>query len=385
MIEQGIAPSRWDEIAAFLATGGVTDQKKAELWRQAAACRAAGDLRSCLDAYLSAFFKDDEDGYKRLLNGALAKRRPDIEAELYDEQARLDGLRAELKSAATLERSVALAGLVDAIFQRYDTIKAARGILDFDDLIAKTLALLERSDAGWVLYKLDAGIDHILVDEAQDTSATQWGILERLTGEFAVGAGRAASARTFFAVGDEKQSIFSFQGAAPDMFDEMRREFGRAFTAGGRPFAHVRLTESFRSAPGVLSAVDKVFALPEHQSGLVAELDVWMPHEALKKKLPALVEIWPTAGAKARESARDWRLPLDILDEMDPASVVAQRVAQKIALLLAANSGERVFDGASGEKARSRGRHHHSRADARPLLRRRDPGAEAEADSRRRR
>ena len=301
MIEQGIAPARWGEIAAFLATGGVTDQKKAELWRQAAAWRGAGDLRLCLDAYLSAFFKDDEDGYKRLLNGALAKRRPDIEAELYDEQARLDGLRAELKSAATLERSVALAGLVDAIFQRYDTIKAARGILDFDDLIAKTLALLERSDAGWVLYKLDAGIDHILVDEAQDTSATQWRILERLTGEFAVGAGRAASARTFFAVGDEKQSIFSFQGAAPDMFDEMRREFGRTFTAGGRPFAHVRLTESFRSAPGVLSAVDKVFALPEHQSGLVAELDVWMPHEALKKKLPALVEIWPTAGAKARD------------------------------------------------------------------------------------
>ena len=350
MIEQGIAPARLDEIAAFLATGGVMDQKKAELWRQAAAWRGAGDLRLCLDAYLSAFFKDDEDGYKRLLNGALAKRRPDIEAELYDEQARLDGLRAELKSAATLERSVALAGLVDAIFQRYDTIKAARGILDFDDLIAKTLALLERSDAGWVLYKLDAGIDHILVDEAQDTSATQWGILERLTGEFAVGAGRAASARTFFAVGDEKQSIFSFQGAAPHMFDEMRREFGRAFTAGGRPFAHVRLTESFRSAPGVLSAVDKVFALPEHQSGLVAELDVWMPHEALKKKLPALVEIWPTAGAKARESARDWRLPLDILDEMDPPSVVAQRVAQKIALVLAANSRERVFDGASGER-----------------------------------
>ncbi len=105
------------------------------------------------------------------------------------------------------------------------------------------------------------GIDHILVDEAQDTSAAQWRILERLTGEFAVGAGRAASARTFFAVGDEKQSIFSFQGAAPDMFDEMRREFGRTFTAGGRPFAHVRLTQSFRSAPGVLSAVDKVFAL----------------------------------------------------------------------------------------------------------------------------
>ena len=349
MIEMGIAPARWSDIAAFLATGSVTDRKKSELLRQAAAHRAGGDFASSLESYFSIFFTEKEERLKSLLTKALATRRPDIEGELCEEQARLDGLRAEQKSAETLERTVALAGLIDAIFKRYDAVKAARGILDFDDLIAKTLALLERSEAAWVLYKLDAGIDHVLVDEAQDTSAAQWRILERLTGDFAAGAGRAA-ARTFFAVGDEKQSIFSFQGAAPDMFDEMRSEFGRRFTAGGEKFAHVRLTQSFRSAQGVLSAVDKVFALQDHQSGLVAEADVWMPHEALKDKLPSLVEIWPPAGAKAREGARDWRLPLDILDEMDPASAVAQRVAQKIALLLDAGSGERVYDGARGER-----------------------------------
>jgi ATP-dependent helicase/nuclease subunit A len=350
MIEREIAPARWSEIAAFLATGSVTDQKKAELLRRAGAHRAAGDLDSCLDCYLSIFFTEKEERLKSLLTKALATRRPDIEADLNGEQTRLDGLRMERKSAAMLERTVALTGLIDAIFKRYDAFKAARGILDFDDLIAKTLALLERSEAAWVLYKLDAGIDHVLVDEAQDTSAAQWRILERLTGDFATGAGRAA-ARTFFAVGDEKQSIFSFQGAAPDMFDAMRREFERKFTGGGEKFAQVRLTQSFRSARGVLAAVDKVFALLDHQNGLVAESDVWMPHEALKDKLPSLVEIWPPAGAKAREGARDWRLPLDILDEMDPASLVAQRVAQKIALLLDAESGERVYGGASGERS----------------------------------
>ncbi|MGO9675078.1 MAG: double-strand break repair helicase AddA, partial [Methylocella sp.] len=349
MIEQGIAPARWIEIAAFLEAGGERDRTRARAFRQAASHRASGDLESCPGTYLSIFFnQSDDEKTKSLLAKALAKQRPDIEAELYEEQARLDGLRAERKSAATLERTVALAGLIDAIFERYDAIKAARGILDFDDLIAKTLALLERSEAAWVLYKLDAGIDHVLVDEAQDTSAAQWRILERLTGDFAAGAGCATTARTFFAVGDEKQSIFSFQGAAPRMFGEMRREFERKFTGGGEKFAHVRLTQSFRSAPGVLSAVDKVFAPPDHQSGLVEELDVWMPHEALKDKLPGLVEIWPQASANARADARDWRLPLDILDEKDPASLIAQRVAQKIALLLAALSGERVYDSAAG-------------------------------------
>lgn len=348
MIEDGIAPARWREIAAFLETGGATDRKKAALFRQAALHRAEDDPESCLGSYLSIFFKDDDERYISLLTKALAKQRPDIEAEFYAEQERLDLLRAEQKAAATVERTVALAFLVDAIFKRYEAMKAARGILDFDDLVSKTLALLDRSDAAWVLYKLDAGIDHILVDEAQDTSEAQWQILERLTGDFAVGAGRATTPRTFFAVGDEKQSIFSFQGAAPHMFGEMRQKFERRFTGGAETFAHVRLTQSFRSAPGVLAAVDKVFAFPEHQSGLVADLDVWMPHEALKDKLPGLVEIWPPVGVEARESARDWRLPLDILDEVDPASLVAQRVAQKIAALVAEGSKERVYDSAAG-------------------------------------
>jgi ATP-dependent helicase/nuclease subunit A len=348
MMEEGIAPARWSEIAAFLETGGAKDKKRARSFRQAASQRTDGDLESCLGSYLSIFFnQSDDEKTKSLLVNGLANQRPEVAAMLYAEQERLDLLREERKAAATLERTVALAGLIDAIFKRYEAMKAARGILDFDDLVAKTLALLERSEAAWVLYRLDAGIDHILVDEAQDTSAAQWRIIERLTDDFAVGAGRAGAARTFFAVGDEKQSIFSFQGAAPHMFGEMRRQFERKFAAGEEKFAHVQLKQSFRSAPGVLAAVDKVFAHPGHQRGLVAEFDVWMGHEALKNRLPGLVEIWPSVGPEARDDARDWRLPLDILDETDPPSLIAHRVAQKIAQLVADRSCERVIDNAT--------------------------------------
>ncbi|MGH6868944.1 MAG: 3'-5' exonuclease, partial [Methylocella sp.] len=128
------------------------------------------------------------------------------------------------------------------------------------------------------------------------------------------------------------------------MFDKMRRKFETQFTAGAQPFAHVPLTLSFRSAPGVLSAIDKVFEHGDHKAGLVAANDVWRLHQALKLQLPGLVELWPLAAAQSGEDPRAWTLPLDLLDAQDPANVVAQRVAQKIAHLIEPGSNEFVHD-----------------------------------------
>ena len=118
--------------------------------------------------------------------------------------------------------------VAEAVISRYRAEKDRRGLLDYDDLIDKTRALLSNVDAAWVHYKLDLGIDHVLIDEAQDTSPAQWEIIKRITAEFFAGAGaRASIKRTIFAVGDEKQSIFSFQGAAPYAFAESRDHFAR--------------------------------------------------------------------------------------------------------------------------------------------------------------
>ena len=348
MAEQGIAPERWSVIAAILDSGKKLDQVRARRFQQAfSAYRSApsdGSLGTCLDSYLAIFFTTAGTPRVSLVTNDLARAHPEIAAELDAERARLDALRAERKRATTLDRSRALIEVGSAIFKRYREEKTARGILDFDDLIEKTVALLERSDARWVLYKLDAGIDHVLVDEAQDTSEAQWKILEELTGDFAAGRGQSPGPRTFFVVGDEKQSIFSFQGAAPHMFDKMRRKFEAHFTAGAQPFAHVPLTLSFRSAPGVLSAIDKVFEHGDHKGGLVGANDVWMPHQALKHQLPGLVELWPLAAAQSGEDPRAWTLPLDLLDAKDPANLVAQRVVQKIAQFIDPSSDEFVHD-----------------------------------------
>jgi ATP-dependent helicase/nuclease subunit A len=348
MVEDGIAPGRWSVIAAVLDSGKKPDQERARRFRQAfSAYRSApsdGSLETCLDPYLAIFFTTEHTSRVSLVTKDLTSGHPEIEAELRIEQLRLDALRAERKRAATFDRTRALIEVANAIFRRYVEEKAARGVLDFDDLIEKALGLLERSDARWVLYKLDAGIDHILVDEAQDTSEAQWKILEELTGDFAAGRGQSPGPRTFFAVGDVKQSIFSFQGAAPHMFDKMRRKFDAQFTAGAQPFAHVPLTLSFRSAPGVLSAIDKVFEHGDYKRGLVAANDVWMPHQALKHQLPGLVELWPLAAARSGEDPRAWTLPLDLLDAEDPANLVAQRITKKIKHLIEANSNEFVHD-----------------------------------------
>jgi ATP-dependent helicase/nuclease subunit A len=348
MAFNGLTKERCCAIAMVLDSGIKFDKARADFFRQAVSdyrSVAFGSLDPFLTSYLSIFFTTEGTARSSLIAKGLAAEHREIDAELRAEQLRLERLCAERESAATLERTRALITIASAVFKRYAAEKASRGILDFDDLISKTLTLLERSGTSWVHYKLDSGIDHILVDEAQDTSEAQWKILEELTSEFSAGHGRAATPRTFFAVGDEKQSIFSFQGAAPQMFHVMRQKFEWRFKAGAKSFAHIPLTLSFRSVPGVLSAIDRVFEHGDHKSGLVAENDVWMPHEALKRQLPGLVEIWPLVKAGSSDAPSDWRLPLDLLDTRDPANIVAHRIAQKIAQLIDPKSNEFVHGG----------------------------------------
>ena len=154
------------------------------------------------------------------------------------------------------------------------------------------------------------GIDHIPVDEAQDTSPQQWEILQKIAEEFTAGGGQRDKMRTFFAVGDEKQSIFSFQGAAPHMFDMMRKEFEKRAAQAEQNFKRVQLKMSFRSAQGVLTTVDEVFSIEENFRGLSADR-FRHAYEAWKVELPALVEIWEPFIAAPQEEPRDWRLPLD--------------------------------------------------------------------------
>ena len=243
-----------------------------------------------IDALLDAFFikggegdpRGGEKGY--LTTNDLRRKFPSLEADLHREQDRLIALREKRRAAQTLERSDALFRVAKAILSAFARAKAERGALDFDDQIALALALVERSSAAWVLHKLDYGLDHLLVDEAQDTSAEQWRIIAALTAEFFAGAGARSAGRTVFAVGDEKQSIFSFQGAAPEKFAEMKRFFETRHREAKRPFETVPLNVSFRSAPAILAAVDKTFESEEAWRGVAAPGEPYPVHEAIRRR-----------------------------------------------------------------------------------------------------
>jgi ATP-dependent helicase/nuclease subunit A len=178
-----------------------------------------------------------------------------------------------------------------------------------------------------VHYKLDRGVDHVLIDEAQDTSPRQWDIVDRIIAEFTSGEGaRDGVKRTIFAVGDEKQSIFSFQGAVPAWFARMARELGMQARAAGYPWEGPELHLSFRSVPKVLDAVDAVFASPAVHAGLTAEPRPTL-HTARRRNEPGRVVVWPRYEAPAKSEASDWVLPLDHLGEDSPEVKLARRIA----------------------------------------------------------
>jgi len=339
MREGGGGPAVWKTWAAALGKGSTNDQKLADLLVGAAAM----DGEEGLKVYQSVFITSSGPR-KAMATKATTERFPDIVEALYAERERLCALLDRRRAAQAVARSRDLCLLSRACEAAYAKAKSARSALDFDDLIARTEALFERTDAAWVLYKLDRGVEHILVDEAQDTSRPQWKILSKLAEDFLSGAGAGSRGRSFFAVGDEKQSIFSFQGAAPHLFDRMLRWFETRHKRAERGFEHVRLTYSFRSAPAVLGAVDKVFAHPDVWKGVSAGETAAPPHEAIRDSLPGMVEFWPPVVAEPAPEPGDWALPLDAQKQTHPAHILAERIAAVIAQWTAPGSPERVVD-----------------------------------------
>ena len=235
--------------------------------------------------------------------------------------------------ARNLSRTSALHRFAETFIKRYEAEKQRRGWLDFDDLILRARALLnDPKVAAWVLYRIDGGIDHILVDEAQDTSPRQWDVIEKLADEFASGAGARDEEmdRTLFVVGDKKQSIYSFQGADPREFDLKRASFKESLEAAQLRFQDQSLDYSFRSSPAVLRAVDGTFnTLPNPRMGQE------MTHIAFKDALPGRVDIWPLVEAdKTKEEEPHWTDPVDRKSEQHHTVILADQIAEQIKYLI---------------------------------------------------
>ncbi len=290
----------------------------------------------------------------------------------------LDRLARDVRLLAEQVKAADIAGdTLDAlrlfrIFSHlYTDRKASEAALDFQDLINKTRQLLTRADmAAWVLYKLDGGLDHILVDEAQDTSEDQWAIVRALAEEFFTGMGqesiKAANDRTVFAVGDEKQSIYGFQGAKPDLFLDNGAYFEERVGEAGGAFVKPELVQSWRTLPRILDFVDAVYDDPELSRALNFTGNR-IVHEARRSVAPGCVELWPlvrTIDAPDVTADDEDIAALDQVTVAHPARRLAQQLAATIRDEIAA--GRAVFD-----KARREWRPMHA-GDVLILVRKRD-------------
>jgi ATP-dependent helicase/nuclease subunit A len=252
----------------------------------------------------------------------------------------LIGELLRLQNGARLASDIA-AGLRagQAFADAYAKAKRAAGVADFNDLIEWTRQLLKQPGMGdWVRYKLDRQVDHVLVDEAQDTNAAQWEIIEHLVEEFFSGSSETERrTRTLFMVGDFKQAIYGFQGTDPRRFQEAREAFKRraaslsegddlfSYQRRAQQFRDLSIAASFRSAQPVLDVVDAVIGTVGPAALALSEPPP--AHRAHHCDRPGSVELWePFAVEESPDDSDEGEERWVALRDRRYADVLAERI-----------------------------------------------------------
>ena len=317
-----------------LAGGSASDQERAI----GVAAWLAGSLEERgrgFMPYARLFLTLDDTPRKILITKKAAAGDTAVPEILLTEAERLVTLLGRRKAAGVAASTAALLTFAEALLEAYCRLKDARALLDYDDLILAARDLLAcEGVAPWVLFKLDGGLDHILIDEAQDTNPEQWAVVARLAEEFFAGLGARADteapARTVFAVGDEKQSIFSFQRADPREFARLRQHFKERVEGAHQVWRQVALDISFRSTAAVLRLVDGVFARTEARDGVTLDSAATIRHFAHRRGQGGLVELWPAIAPEPSEPGQPWLVPLVREAATEPSARLAAAIADTI-------------------------------------------------------
>ncbi|MCX8506756.1 MAG: UvrD-helicase domain-containing protein, partial [Alphaproteobacteria bacterium] len=327
------------------------------------------------DLYAAIFLTQKHEPFKTLLTKEIAAHQPNFAKFMSLEQNYLVGVRRRRLALQNFVLSAALLQVGAAIFSHYTHKKQLLNGLDYDDLVALTGKILAADQgANWVHYKLDEGIEHVLVDEAQDTNPQQWRVITGLVDEFFAGIGASSPDRSLFVVGDVKQSIYSFQGADARNFATMREYLKQRASEGQKPWQEVPFEFNFRSVPVILALVDAVF---RHETALASlsprprfplnaqtapaylTRSEKLSHISNRQGNVGLVELWPLArapqniklpsatdrsheilaqaneeGAAHFQPIRFWPQQDQIQNRMSPRKALAMAIADRIAYWL---------------------------------------------------
>ena len=326
------------EILRVVAEGG-SETVRAKAARMLDWLSLPGESRcEYLDHWLEEFFRADGEprGLSIFANKKLSDRHPHIIPACAAEQTRLASLLDARRARKLAAASGALLKIAEPILRLHADQQNARGQLGYNDLISRSFGLLDSAEIGaaWVLYKLDGGLDHLLLDEVQDIAPEQWQIADRLTADFFAGDGarsEVALPRTVFAVGDRKQSIYSFQGAEPAEFDRWRAIFAARVRKAGLDWREVTLKTSFRSTEPVLALVDAVFGGAEAEAGVCAAGEPPLHHIAFRAGQPGRVELWPLAPRPAEPAHAPWSIPMRNQAQISAPQTLVNELARWIA------------------------------------------------------
>lgn len=302
--------------------GSSTDQTRGRALARFLALSNEEKIQSYED-YLSVFLTQKGEKRACLLTQKAALKSPEYKDLLEEEGNRLEGWLTTYHEweIATVSQGFLTYSL--DFLKTYEALKKAQSLLDYEDLILKSAALLKNPGCHWVLYKLDGGLDHILVDEAQDTSPTQWQVIRAVAEEFYANSADDPRTRTLFIVGDGKQSIYSFQGADPAVFSQMQQDLSTFARNSGQVWKDIDLNVSFRSTPQILAVVDAVFA---HYPLSKNPLD----HMPFRKESSGHVEVWPLIKEEMDEPLESWCPPLTQRHTDSPQKRLARVIAKTI-------------------------------------------------------
>lgn len=280
--------------------------------------------------YVGLFLTAEKEVRKRLTTKATSAAEDVMAAEA---QRLRDGIDF-IQTVNVARGTESLLRLTDAVLANYKEIKRSLNILDYDDLVHQANVMMRQDNAAsWVLQKLPGNLKHILVDEAQDTNPDQWQLIVSIAKEFFTNpARRKNGGNTIFVVGDEKQSIFSFQRADPEKFGDYKKYFESLVKSGRGKWRDVKMEIAFRSSPAITSAVDAVFANPLASDGLFFKDDKEhiVKHQSFRRGQAGLVEVMPMIRPEEQTEPSPWALPLHMEKPSDPAMVLAEQIADKI-------------------------------------------------------
>ncbi|MEG8099109.1 double-strand break repair helicase AddA [Candidatus Liberibacter brunswickensis] len=295
----------------------------------------------CIEEYfniLSYFFLTKKGSPKKnIISKEIAKKAPYLKEKLQESQEKFLEIKDRFNTYKIFKSTLASLTLAKHIHSHYEELKKKNYVLDFEDLIIYTNDLLKKRDvSAWIRYKIDQEINHILIDEVQDTSLIQWEVIRSLTEDFF--SGKNQNTRTLFAVGDEKQSIYSFHGAETHRVSREKKINKKRATDAGQKFSIIELPISFRSTSDILTAVDKVFSIPDNAKGLSEDNKSTIMHRSSRIGHVGTVQLWEELISERNSENENWISYFDSTPKESSASILARRIAHTIANMIGSDT-----------------------------------------------